>query len=118
MARAADDRVGHFVTSRVDYTEDTSPKKTEHYVNRWRLEKKDPGAAVSEPKEPVVYWLDKNIPEKYRKSVADGVLEWNKAFEKAGIEPAGAGPKEYAAELKSEDERVSKTVKAAGMTPQ
>ncbi len=86
--RAADDRVGHFVTSRVDYTEDTAPKKTEHYVNRWRLEKKDSDAAVSEPKEPVVYWLDKNIPEKYRKSVADGILEWNKAFERAGIRNA------------------------------
>ena len=41
-----------------------------------------------------------------------------KAFEKTGIEPAGGGPKEYAEELKREDERVAKTVKAAGMKPQ
>src|SRR6185503_19580876 len=41
-----------------------------------------------------------------------------KAFERAGIEPAGGGPKEYAATLKAEDERVAQTVKAAGMTPQ
>ena len=41
-----------------------------------------------------------------------------KAFEKTGIEPAGGGPKEYAEDLKREDERVAKTVKAAGMTPQ
>jgi tripartite-type tricarboxylate transporter receptor subunit TctC len=41
-----------------------------------------------------------------------------KAFEKTGIEPAGGGPKEYAEELKREDERVAKTVRAAGMTPQ
>lgn len=86
--RVADDRVGHFVTSRVDYTEDLSPKDRENFVNRWRLEKKDPNAALSEPKEPIVYWLDKNIPEKYRKSVADGVLEWNKAFEKIGFKNA------------------------------
>ncbi len=86
--RLADSRIGHFVTSRTDFTEDLSPNVKQHYVNRWRLEKKDPAAAISEPKEPVVYWLDKNIPEKYRKSVADGVLEWNKAFEKAGFRNA------------------------------
>jgi hypothetical protein len=43
---------------------------------------------VSEPKQPIVYWLDKNIPEKYRASVTQGVLEWNKAFEKAGFKNA------------------------------
>ncbi len=86
--RLADERIGHFVTSRTDFTEDLSPNLKQHYVNRWRLEKKDPGAAVSEAKEPVVYWLDKNIPDKYRKAVAEGILEWNKAFEKAGIRNA------------------------------
>jgi hypothetical protein len=48
----------------------------------------DANAAVSEPKQPIVYWLDKNIPEKYRASVTQGVLEWNKAFEKAGFKNA------------------------------
>ena len=89
-ARRADERLGHFVTSRVDYADDVDVKPRGYFVNRWRLEKKDPHAAfsVSEPKEPIVYWLDKNIPEKYRKSVTDGVLEWNKAFEKAGFKNA------------------------------
>lgn len=86
--RLADERVGHFVSSRNDYTEDTTVKIKSHFVNRWRLEKRDPGAALSEPKEPVTYWLDKNIPMKYRKAVADGVLEWNKAFERIGIKNA------------------------------
>ena len=86
--RIADDRLGHFVTSRTDYSEDLSPKDKVHYVNRWRLEKKDPTAALSEPKEPITYWLDKNIPVKYRKAVADGVLEWNKAYEKIGFKNA------------------------------
>jgi len=86
--RLADERVGHFVTSRDDYTEDTTVKIKAHYVNRWRLEKQDASAALSEAKEPVTYWLDKNIPVKYRKAVADGVLEWNKAFEKVGIKNA------------------------------
>ncbi len=87
-ARVADERVGHFVTERVDYSDDVTPKRRSYIVNRWRLEKKDPSAAVSEPKVPITYWLDKNIPEKYRKSVADGILEWNKAFEKAGFRNA------------------------------
>ncbi len=86
--RLADDRVGHFVTTRIDYTEDLTPKDRNHYVNRWRLEKKDPSAAVSEPKEPITYWLDKNIPVKYRKSVEAGILEWNKAYEKIGFKNA------------------------------
>ena len=55
-----------------------------HYIRRWRLEKKDPAAAVSEPKEPIVVWMDKNIPEKYRTAIKDGALEWNKAFERLG----------------------------------
>jgi len=86
--RVADERVGYFTTSRVDYTDDVQVKPRVNYINRWRLEKKDPSAAISEPKEPIVYWLDKNIPEKYRKSVTDGILEWNKAFEKAGFRNA------------------------------
>ena len=86
--RIADDRLGHFVTSRSDYSEDLSPKDKIHYVNRWRLEKKDPSAALSEPKEPITYWLDKNIPQKYRKAVTEGVLEWNKAYEKIGFKNA------------------------------
>jgi hypothetical protein len=87
-ARHADERVGHFTTSRVDYSDDITPKTRAHVVNRWRLEKKDPAAAVSEPKEPIVYWVDKNVPEKYRKPIRDGILEWNKAFEKAGFKNA------------------------------
>ena len=87
-ARAADPRVGHFTTSRVDYSDDTQVKPRTYTVARWRLERKDPSAALSEPREPIVYWLDKNIPEKYRKSVAAGILEWNKAFEKVGFKDA------------------------------
>jgi len=87
-ARAADPRIGHFTTSRINYTEDLTAKPREYFVARWRLEKKDPAAAISEPREPIVYWLDKNIPEKYRKSVSEGILEWNKAFEKAGFRNA------------------------------
>ncbi len=86
--RAADQRIGHFTTSRIDFSDDTAVKPRLRYVRRWRLEKQDPAAALSEPKQPVVYWLDKNIPEKYRAAVTAGVLEWNKAFERIGISNA------------------------------
>jgi len=88
QTRLADERVGFFTVARTDYTTDLNIKSKAHLLKRWRLEKKDANAAVSEPKQPIVYWLDKNIPEKYRASVAQGVLEWNKAFEKAGFKNA------------------------------
>ncbi len=88
LPRLADERVGHFVTTRADYTEDITPKTKVHYVNRWRLEKKEPAAALSEPKEPITYWIDRNVPVKYRKAVSEGILEWNKAFEKSGFRNA------------------------------
>jgi hypothetical protein len=88
QTRIADERVGFFTVERTDYTTDLNLKSKTHFLKRWRLEKKDDSVAVSEPKEPIVYWLDKNIPEKYRESVSEGVLEWNKAFEKAGFKNA------------------------------
>ena len=88
QTRLADERVGFFTVARTDLTTDAKFKSKTHYLQRWRLEKKDPSALVSEPKEPIVYWLDKNIPEQYRATVTAGVLEWNKAFEKAGFKNA------------------------------
>jgi len=88
MPRVADERVGHFVTSRVDYSDDISAKTKTHLINRWRLEKQDPAAAMSEPKVPITYWVDKNVPIKYRAAVAAGITEWNKAFEKIGYKNA------------------------------
>ena len=88
QTRLADERVGFFTVARTDYTTDLNIKPKAHLLQRWRLEKMDANAAVSEPKQPIVYWLDKNIPEKYRASVTQGVLEWNKAFEKAGFKNA------------------------------
>src|SRR2546426_10724811 len=55
------------------------------YVNRWRLEKKDPSAAVSDPVKPITYYLDRTIPLEWRPYVRDGILEWNRAFEEGEI---------------------------------
>ncbi len=87
-ARVVDERIGHFVSSRTDYTNDADLKQKKHIVKRWRLEKSDPTAAMSEPKQPIVYWLDKSVPDKYRQSVTEGILEWNKAFERIGFRNA------------------------------
>ena len=87
-ARKADARIGHFVTRHHEFTNDVAPSPRQYFVNRWRLEKKEPDAAMSEPKQPVVFWMDRNIPLEYRETVKAGVLEWNKAFEKIGFKDA------------------------------
>jgi hypothetical protein len=86
--RAADPRLGHFAESYTDLSDDSRPNPRVHNIKRWRLEKKDPAAALSEPVQPIVYWMDKNIPPKYRAAVEAGILEWNKAFEKIGFKNA------------------------------
>lgn len=86
--RKADERVGHFTDAFLDLGNDLGLDSRTHYVNRWRLEKKDPAAAVSEPTEPITVIMDRNIPEKYRAPVRAGILEWNRAFERAGFKDA------------------------------
>jgi hypothetical protein len=86
--RPADQRVGHFTTAFWDFANSEKGDARTHFVERWRLEKKTPGAAVSEPKERILVWMDKNIPEQYREAVKSGILEWNKAFERAGFRDA------------------------------
>ena len=84
-ARKTDPRLGHFFEVVTDLSTDIKANPRLHYVKRWRLDKKDPQAEMSEPVQPIVFWLDKNIPLRYRDSVKAGILEWNKAFEKIGF---------------------------------
>jgi Met-zincin/Domain of unknown function (DUF5117) len=86
--RAADGRLGHFNQQQWSFSDQGASLPQKFFVNRWRLEKKDPNAALSEPKTPITYWLDKNIPIEFRDSVRAGILEWNKAFEKLGFKDA------------------------------
>jgi hypothetical protein len=86
--RKADGRIGHFTSNRSDFSDDLARSPRQRFVNRWRLEKKDPAAALSEPVKPITFWLDNTIPEKYRAAVTAGILEWNKAFEKIGFKDA------------------------------
>jgi hypothetical protein len=84
--RLADDRVGYFLAALKDFSKkESEDDRFVRYITRWNLEKADASAAMSTPKEPIIFWLEKTIPFKYRKPIRDGILEWNKAFEKAGF---------------------------------
>ncbi len=86
--RLADARVGYFSTTVVDFTDDLSRTPRRQFISRWRLQKQDPAAPRSKPVQPIVFWLDANIPEAYRATVRDGVLAWNQAFEAIGYQDA------------------------------
>lgn len=86
--RHADERVGYFVSAIKDFSRDTSESFFVRFVNRWRLEKRDPGARLSEPVKPIVYYIDRTVPNEWRPWVRAGILEWNKAFEDAGFRNA------------------------------
>ncbi len=86
--RLADPRVGYFTTDHQDFTVDGRDDEMVHYILRWQMEKADPKAALSPPKKPIVFWLDNAIPTEYRDAVRDGILYWNKAFLKLGIQDA------------------------------
>ncbi len=83
--RLADDRIGYFLTVQKDYSLQGKEDRFRRYINRWHLEPADKGAEISTPKKPIVFWLENTIPFKYRSVVRAGILEWNKAFEKAGF---------------------------------
>lgn len=86
--RRADDRVGYFTTNHQDYTSVLKEDAFVRYINRWRLEKSEPRFDLSQPRQPIVFWLENTIPVEYREAVREGVLAWNYAFEKIGFEGA------------------------------
>ncbi|MDR2344500.1 MAG: zinc-dependent metalloprotease [Planctomycetaceae bacterium] len=84
-ARLADNRIGYFTTSHKNYSKNPNDNHYVRYINRWNLQKADPTAKLSPPKKPIIFWISKTTPFRYRNAVRDGILEWNKAFEKVGI---------------------------------
>ena len=83
--RKADERVGYFTTSYRDFSEMDGSQMWTRYINRWHLEKADPSLSKSPPKRPIVYYIDHQVPVKYRRWVREGIEYWNKAFEEIGI---------------------------------
>ncbi len=85
--RFDDPRVGFFTTQVNDMTS-TQTINYRDLVHRWRLIKKDPSAAVSEPVTPITWWIENSTPVEWRQTIKEGVLAWNVAFEKAGFKNA------------------------------
>jgi hypothetical protein len=86
--RLADERVGYFLTAYKDFSDKSSREPFVRYINRWHLQKQIPTAPMSPPVQPIVFWIENNVPVEYRNAIREGVLEWNKAFEKAGFTEA------------------------------
>lgn len=81
-------RCGYYETSYQDYATPIASPLTKRYINRHRLEKKDPTAKISDPVEPIVYYLDPGAPEPVKSALLDGARWWNQAFEAAGYRDA------------------------------
>ena len=88
MPRLFDNRVGYFTTRTMDYTHDDYKADNVQYIARWRLEKKDPNAAISDPVKPIVYYIDAATPTKWVPWLIKGVEDWNIAFKEAGFSNA------------------------------
>ena len=95
--RAHDSRAGYGGMSFQDYSVPLGEPMTQRFIRRHRLEKRDPGAAMGEPVEPIVYYLDPGTPEPVRSALLDGARWWNQAFEAAGFIDA------FRVELRPED---------------
>ncbi len=85
--RIDDPRVGYFMQYVTDLT---SPSHTpfRDLITRWDLTKKDPDAELSEPVEPIVWWIENTTPVEMRDTIREGALAWNQSFEKAGFKNA------------------------------
>lgn len=83
--RVADARIGYFTTSYTDLGKYKDTETVVRYINRWHLQKRDSSLALSPPVKPIRFILEHTVPVRYRRWVAEGVLQWNKAYEKIGF---------------------------------
>ena len=88
MPRLFDERVGYFTVRKYDYGVDEQRAPQRMYITRWRLEKKDPNAEISEPVKPIVYYVDPATPTKWVPWIKKGIEDWQPAFEAAGFKNA------------------------------
>ncbi|MCC7185334.1 MAG: zinc-dependent metalloprotease [Acidobacteria bacterium] len=88
MPRLFDERVGYFTRQLTDYGSDEHRAEQKRFITRWRLEKKDPNAEISEPVKPIIYYVDPATPAKWVPYVKKGIEDWQPAFEAAGFRNA------------------------------
>jgi hypothetical protein len=86
--RRGDPRIGNFTVPFYDFSRPFDERYEGGYIARHRLRKRNPSAARSAPVAPIVYYLDRAIPEPYRSAFREGVSWWNSVFEAAGFENA------------------------------
>ncbi|HKL03949.1 MAG TPA: zinc-dependent metalloprotease, partial [Cryomorphaceae bacterium] len=85
--RSDDARIGYFMTSVNDMTSlEIAPYRD--MIHRWHLVKKDKDAPLSEPVEPITYWIENTTPEEFRPIIKEAGERWNQSFEKAGFKNA------------------------------
>ncbi len=90
--RRFDSRVGFFTEEFTDFSDrDEHAAETVRYILRWRLEKKDPDAKLSEPVKPIVFYVAREVPQKWQSYVKAGIEDWEPAFEAAGFTNAIQG---------------------------
>lgn len=87
-ARLVDPRIGFFSVDAPAYDGEGYAQKSVSYVKKWRLEKKNPGAAVSEPVKQIVFYIAPEVPRRWRKSIRLGIEDWLPVLEKAGFRNA------------------------------
>ena len=83
--RLFDKRAGYFSLQQLDYSRPEQRAQSRQYIVRWRLEKKDPNAAISEPVKPITYYVDPATPSWLVPYVKQGIEDWQPAFEAAGF---------------------------------
>jgi hypothetical protein len=88
MPRLFDERVGYFTQGLTDYGTDEQRSVAKRYIARYRLEKKDPNAEISEPVKPIVYYVDPATPKRWVPWLIKGIQDWQVAFEAAGFKNA------------------------------
>ncbi len=89
--RYFDPRVGFFAGEHRNFSSERHQVKEVQYIRRWRLEKEDPSKELSEPKEPIVYYVGRGVPKKWRSYILEGIEMWQPAFEEAGFKNAIIG---------------------------
>jgi len=87
-ARKFDPRSGFNQFGYYDFSAPMSEPLMKRFTARHRLVKRNPGAAVSEAVEPIVYYIDRGAPEMVKKALIEGGGWWNQAFEAAGFKNA------------------------------
>ena len=86
-ARSDDPRVGYFSEEVEDMTT-TNAVAFKDMIHRWNLEKKDTNAAISEPVEPITWWIENTTPSEFKATIKEAGEKWNLAFEAAGFKNA------------------------------